>query len=136
VRDAAIARAGGATALHDPTEGGLATGLRELAVAAGLGLSVEAEAIPVYPETARLCADYGLDPLGLIASGALLAAAPPDAAPGRVTALRAEGIPAAVIGTFTPAGSGLRLRRAGRDEPLPEFAADEIARLYTTPASG
>lgn len=128
--DAAIARAGGATALHDPTEGGLATALRELATASGLGLTVEAEAIPLYPETARLCADYDLDSLGLIASGALLAAAPPEAAPGIIAALRAAGIVGAVIGTFTPASAGLWLRRAGRDEPLPEFAADEIARLF------
>lgn len=133
VRDAAIARAAGATALHDPTEGGLATGLRELAQAAGLGLEVDAAAIPTYPETAQLCADYGLDPLGLIASGALLAAAPPPAAARLVADLRAAGLSGAIIGRFTPPEAGLRLRRAGRDEALPEFPADEIARLFAAP---
>lgn len=133
VRDAAIARAGGATAFHDPTEGGVATGLRELAGAAGLGLRIEAEAIPIYPETGTLCADFGLDPLGLIASGALLAAASPAAAPQIAASLGEAGIPAAIIGQFTPAEAGLALRRGGVTWPLPEFAADEITRLFAAP---
>lgn len=134
VRDAAIARAGGATALHDPTEGGVATGLRELAGAAGLGLLVEGDALPIYPETARLCADYGLDPLGLIASGALLIAAPADAAPGIVADLDAAGIGGAIVGACTAPGEGLLIRRGDAVAPLPEFAADEIARLFAAPA--
>ncbi len=125
VRDAAIARAAGATGLHDPTEGGLATGLRELAQAAGLGLTVERAAIPSYPETARLCADYGLDPLGLIASGSLLI----------VAALAAAAITGTTIGRFTPVDEGLWLRDAGGAVPLPEFAADEIARLFAVGAA-
>lgn len=130
VRAAAIARAHGATALHDPTEGGVATGLRELAAAADLGLRVEADLLPIYPETAALCADYGLDPLGLIASGALLIVAPAAASTGLIAALAAEGIAATAIGQFTDAAAGLVLRRDGRDEPFPSFAADEIARLF------
>ena len=131
VRDAAVARASGTVhALHDPTEGGVATGLRELAIAAGLGLAVDADALPVYPETATLCADYGLDPLGLIASGSLLIAAPPGSAEPIVAGLRAAGVAAAAIGRLTPPEEGLRLRRNGRDEPLPEFAADEVTKLF------
>lgn len=130
VRDAAVARASGAVhALHDPTEGGVAMGLRELAHAAGLGLAIDGDALPVYPETAQLCADYGLDPLGLLASGALLVAAPPGDADAIATGVRAAGIAATVIGHLTPPEAGLRLRRGGRDEPLPEFAADEVTRL-------
>src|SRR5262249_37539992 len=49
-------------AMHDPTEGGLATALWEMAEAAGVGLTVEAERIPVLPEGQRLCAEFGLDP--------------------------------------------------------------------------
>ena len=130
VRDAAVARASGPVhALHDPTEGGVATGLRELAMAAGLGLVVDGDALPVYPETAQLCADYGLDPLGLLASGSLLVAAPPDGVGAIGDGLRAAGIAATIVGRFTPPEEGLHLRRAGRDEPLPEFAADEVTRL-------
>lgn len=134
VRDALVAREHAAVhALHDPTEGGVATGLRELAVAAGLGLAIDAEVLPVYPETARLCADYDLDPLGLIASGALLVVVAAAEADACLAGLRAAGLVATAIGRFTPPGSELILRRAGRDEPLPTFAADEITRLYAAP---
>ena len=133
VRDAAIARAAGAIGLHDPTEGGVATGLRELAQAAGLGLTVDATALPIYPETAQLCADYGLDPLGLIASGSLLVVAPPQAAPQIVAELAKAGIVGTIIGSFTASDEGLLLCHPTGATPLPEFAADEIARLYAAP---
>jgi hydrogenase maturation factor len=75
LRDAEIAvRNGDIHSMHDPTEGGLATGLYEVARAAHLGLIVEEECIPVYPECKTLCMHYGLDPLGLIASGSSLSA--------------------------------------------------------------
>jgi len=118
-------------AMHDPTEGGLATGLRELAIAAGVGLQVEAARIPILPETARLCADYGLDPLGLLASGALLAAlAPADVLPV-LSALHEANLDAVVIGRVVPADQGLTMVTAeGAVVPLPVFARDELARLF------
>ena len=61
-------------AMHDPTEGGLATALHELAEASGLGLLIDRDAIEILPETAAICAAAGLDPVGLLASGALLIA--------------------------------------------------------------
>src|SRR5262249_57995540 len=64
-------------AMHDPTEGGVATGLWELAQAAGVGLHISAEQLPVLPEGAILCEAFGLDPLGTIASRSLLAPVPP-----------------------------------------------------------
>ena len=106
-KDAEVARmAVPMHAMHDPTEGGLATALRELAAAAGVGLEVEQEAIPVLPACRTFCDALGLDPLGLIASGALLATvAAEDAAP-LIEALGVEGIPAWEIGRVTPAGEG------------------------------
>jgi len=133
-RDARIALQAGATVLHDPTEGGVATGLAELAAAAGLGVRIAGDALPLYPETARLCADYGLDPLGLIASGSLLAGVPPAAVPRVLADLKAAGIAATVIGEYTPPEAGLVLRRGQQEVPLPTFAADEIARLFATAA--
>ena len=62
--------------MHDPTEGGLATGLWELAQAAHVGLCIDGDAIPILPECRTLCKALGLDPLGLIASGALVLACP------------------------------------------------------------
>ncbi len=65
----AAAEAELATAMHDPTEGGVATGLWELADASGCGLEVELDEIPVAPVTAAACAAFGLDPLGTIRVG-------------------------------------------------------------------
>ncbi len=132
VRDAQLAvAAGGVHALHDPTEGGLATGLWELAQAARVGLVVDEARLPLLPECERLCRHFGLDPLGLIASGTLLIAAAADRAGAVVARLESEGITAAEIGRVVPEDEGCRLRSAdGSLRPLPEFARDEITRLF------
>lgn len=115
-------------ALHDVTEGGLATALRELALAAAAGLRIERQAIPILPECAAICATLGLDPLGLLGSGSLLVAAAPQDAPVIERALRAAGGVAASIGVIT-AGTALELVEPdGTCRPLPEFPRDELAR--------
>jgi hydrogenase expression/formation protein HypE len=129
------AASGGLHALHDPTEGGLATGLHEVAEAAGVGLRVDAGAVPVLPECAAICRALGLDPLGTLASGALLIAAPPADADRIAAALAAAGIPCARIGEVLPAGAGRTLVVDGRARPLPTFARDELARVFEAPAS-
>lgn len=131
VRDAAVATAAGAVhAMHDPTEGGLATGLWELAEAAGVGLEVDEAALPILPETQVLCAQLGLDPLGLIASGALLLAVAPADATAILAALEGAGIAAARIGRVGERERGLVLRTTVGERPLPRFERDEIARLF------
>lgn len=119
---------GGVHAMHDPTEGGLVTALHELAEAAGVGLRVRREAISVLPECGLICTALGLDPLGLLASGALLAAVDPALAPLAVERLRAAGIPAAIIGEARPAPEGRLLVDGERAGPLPVFERDELAR--------
>ena len=128
VRAAGAAASAGVTAMHDPTEGGLATGLAELATAAKAGLEVDAAAVRVLPETQAVCRALGLDPLGLLASGSLLAAASPERAEAVLAALRADGVDAAVIGRVTEASAGLRLRSADGVRELPSFPRDELAR--------
>jgi len=132
VRDARLAlTTGGAHAMHDPTEGGLVTGLREVAAAANAGLRVAADAIPVLPETRAVCDALDLDPLGLIASGALLIAADPERAPALLEAFRKAGVTAAAIGELTASGEGFRMERGGERVPLPSFDRDEIARYFS-----
>jgi hydrogenase expression/formation protein HypE len=116
-------------AMHDPTEGGVATALWELADAAGVGLVVEAERIPVLAEGAALCREFGLDPLGTIASGALLVALGPTDAGILLHALAREDIEAAFIGRVVPREAGVVLTRGGQPGPLPRFDQDEITRL-------
>jgi hydrogenase maturation factor len=116
-------------AMHDPTEGGVATALWELADAAGVGLVVEAERIPVLADGAALCREFGLDPLGTIASGALLVALGPTDAGILLHALAREDIEAAFIGRVVPHEAGVVLTRGGQPGPLPRFDQDEITRL-------
>lgn len=117
-------------AMHDPTEGGLATGLAELAAASGVGLRVERCRVPVLPETQEVCQALGLDPWGLIASGSVLAAVAPQEADHALAALRALGIAAEVIGAVTAPEAGLVLVEPdGGERPLPSFERDEVARF-------
>jgi hydrogenase maturation factor len=94
-------------AMHDPTEGGLATALYEIAAAAGAGITVDAGRVHLLPATRRLCDAAGLDPLGLLASGALLLAVAEDDAPKALSAMRAAGVEAERIGTVLPPGLGV-----------------------------
>jgi len=122
--------AGDVHAMHDPTEGGIATGLWELAVAAGVGLRVRRDAIPVLPVGQRLCDEFGLDVMGTIASGALLIAADMADAPKIVDALQDAGIVSAQVGEVVDASEGVQWLQEGRWEPIPRFDQDEIAKLF------
>jgi hydrogenase expression/formation protein HypE len=131
VREARIANQAAAVhAMHDPTEGGLATGLQELADAAGVGMRVEMDQIPVLPETALLCEKLKLAPLGLLASGALLIAAAAKDSERVIQALAAEGISASVIAKVWEREKGIKLAEKGKTTDLPAFARDEVARLF------
>jgi hydrogenase maturation factor len=132
VKDARLAlEVGGVHALHDPTEGGLATGLWELAEAAGVGLVIDEQRVPVLPECGALCGHFGLSPWGLIASGALLISSARPSSAAIVGQLHAEGIAAAEIGEVVSRERGCILRSGdGTDRPLPVFSRDEIARLF------
>ena len=77
--------------MHDPTEGGVATALHELATASGTGLLAYGERMPILPEGRTLCEAFGLEPLGAIASGALLVAVAPEGAAALEAAYEAMG---------------------------------------------
>lgn len=88
-----------ATAMHDPTEGGVFDGLVELAAASDVTVEVERAAIPVRAETERLCDALGVDPIHAFGSGALLATVPESTRAEALGALDDAGILAADIGT-------------------------------------
>ena len=119
----------GATALHDPTEGGLAAGLTELADASGVALRVESAAVAWFAPGLEVCAALGADPWGTLASGSLLAGFPAAAAERACAALAARGFTVRIIGR-AEAGAGVRLD--GR--PLVAPARDEVARVLDRPA--
>jgi hydrogenase expression/formation protein HypE len=133
-----------ATAMHDPTEGGVVAGLVELARASGVVLDVDRAAVPVREETRLLCDAVGVDPLRVLGSGALAATVPADDADRVLTALREEGIAAGEVGHVrAPAdesddgpgsdGAATESDEAGLlldDEFLTAVPRDEMYRLW------
>ena len=117
-------------AMHDPTEGGLATGIWEVAQASGVGMQIDLDAVAVKPESRAVCDAFGLDPMGTIASGALLLAVAAEDVTRLLDTLTAAGLPASQIGTATIRGGELVAVRNGRQAAFPRFAVDEIARLF------
>ena len=116
--------------MHDVTEGGLITGLREVAFASGLGLAIEEDSVPVLPLTRQVCQALELDPLGLLASGALLITLPPGDVPALLSALEKKGIDGWEIGMMLAQEEGLiSIGREGEVE-LPRFSRDELARYF------
>lgn len=129
-RDAAIAvDSVDVHAMHDPTEGGLATGLMEMATASGTGILLRESNIPKLAESDLFCDALGLDPLGLIASGSLLVAVAPEDASRLVQALGEKEISAAEIGRFMEPEEGMVLETPDGVRSLPVFGRDELARF-------
>jgi hydrogenase expression/formation protein HypE len=126
----AAARSGLVTAMHDPTEGGVATAIWEMAQAARAGVAVDLDAIAVNPLAASLCEAFGLDPLGTIASGALLATAAPASVPHLLQLWSDIGWSGRAIGQMTPTESGCIATRGGKIVSFPTFSVDEITKLW------
>ena len=98
-KDARIAAANGAAAMHDLSQGGVFGALWELAEGAGLGLTVDLKKIPIRQETVEVCEVCGVNPYEMRSGGSLLI----TAGDGErvIAALEAEGIPATLIGKLT-----------------------------------
>ena len=133
IKDAETAlKSGKVTAMHDPTEGGIAGGLRELAEASNLGMHIEQETIEVTALTRRYCKALNLNPLGLLASGTLLICVDPKDESAVIEALHVEGISSHVIGQLREHSYGVKINLLGNKKNLPNFERDEIARLLST----
>ncbi|GAA0246903.1 AIR synthase family protein [Halobacterium noricense] len=125
VEDARICREY-ATAMHDPTEGGVVTGLLEMADASGVRLDVLREDVPVRDVTRKFCETMGVDPLRIFGSGALLAAVPEETVDGVLSNLREAGISANEVGRVV-AGDGELLLD---DETISEPPRDDLYHLW------
>jgi hydrogenase maturation factor len=125
----AAAEAGGVTAMHDPTEGGLASGLWELARASNTGIVVDFEAIPIPHESLEVCSALGLDPLAAIASGALLLTVRAVKSARVLEAIASRGIRVCEIGRVVE-GADVAMRRKGKTELLVWPERDALATLF------
>ncbi len=121
---------GGVSALHDVTEGGIATALTELSQAGGRGIRIRCDALPVYPQTRRMGELLGIDPLGLIGSGSLLICCRPDRAQRLLSELKKAAIVATDIGVVTESGPGIDAMEKETSVGWPDFDVDEITRLF------
>lgn len=120
------------TAMHDVTEGGLATAIEELSAAGRHRIRVYWSQIPVLSETREICKLLGLDPLGLIGSGSLLIACRREACERLITAIHEAGIPVSRIGEVLGVGFGVEaLGQKGQCVEWPRFRADELTRVAT-----
>src|SRR5262245_4706432 len=128
VKEALLAAAHGVTAMHDPTEGGIAMGLYELATASGIGITLDLDAISILPVTQTICRFFHLNPLGLISSGTLLLAIAPHQWPVLQSLFQAEGIMAQVIGTAQQESSIIAFA-GGKPAPFTYSETGELAKV-------
>lgn len=130
-RDARTAvEAGQVTAMHDPTEGGVLAALWELAQASRKTLRIDTEQIPVPPLARRVCDVFGIDPLGAIASGALLMIVQATDAPAIRAALQRVAIACADIGSVHDGPARVERTTTEGYEPLSRPEVDEITKAY------
>ncbi|WP_266075492.1 AIR synthase family protein [Haladaptatus caseinilyticus] len=108
VEDARVCREY-ATSMHDPTEGGVVTGLLEMAEASDVRLEVSREDVPIRDVTREFCGAMNVDPLRIFGSGALLAAVPENDVSRVLSDLRDAGISADEIGQVSAGDGELRL---------------------------
>jgi hydrogenase expression/formation protein HypE len=127
-----VEAAPGTRCMRDPTRGGLATALLDMATASGVGIRLREESIPVRASVRAACELLGLDPLYMPCEGRLAAVVPEQEAKAVLAALRAHprGRDAAVIGGVVERGQGLVLETAvGGTRPLLALEGAQMPRI-------
>lgn len=126
VPEGKVAREYDVHAMHDVTEGGILGAAWEMATCAGVGLTIDEEAIPILGVTKKICNHYEIDPLKLISSGSMLIAVKDGEE--LVDQLDSICIKASIIGKVTSETS-IKLRRKGQLFPIDEPEADELYKV-------
>ncbi|MEM3458605.1 MAG: AIR synthase family protein [Candidatus Bathyarchaeia archaeon] len=120
-------KTGGVNAMHDPTEGGIAGGIHEMADASNLGFKIFEEKIPISKETLEICKFFKIDPLQLISSGALLISAKPEIATKITDRLEEQQIRASIIGEFSKnSHKRIIVKEGGKISALPRPLSDHL----------
>lgn len=119
--------------LRDPTRGGVATTVKEIALQSGVDITLDEASLPLKPGVKGVCAILGLDPLYVANEGKLLAFVAPDKADGILAAMRKHplGADAAIIGEVTGTGTGkVRMRTAvGGLRGVEMLAGEQLPRI-------
>jgi hydrogenase expression/formation protein HypE len=131
--DAILAVTLGVRAMRDPTRGGLASALNEIAAQSRVGIELREEAIPVHEGVRGACEVLGLDPLYVANEGKLVAIVPAEFAEAVVAAMRRHplGPEAAVIGTVAAHDPGMVTMRTafGTTRIVDMLAGDQLPRI-------
>jgi hydrogenase maturation factor/beta-phosphoglucomutase-like phosphatase (HAD superfamily) len=131
LEEAQIAAGSKATsAMHDVTEGGLATALEELSIAGGHRIKIDMDKIPIFGETRKICRLLAINPLGLIGSGSLLICCRDAGCETLMTDLRNAGIDVSCIGEVQEKGQGITAIEDAEPTEWPQFEVDEITQLF------
>lgn len=112
---ALLAAAPGVRTMKDPTRGGVATTLNEIAKRAGVAIAIDEERVPVHQAVRGACEILGLDPLHIANEGKLIAIVPREQANQALAALRGHacGQDAAIVGEVLEEPPGMVLLRTG-----------------------
>ncbi|GMQ78818.1 MAG: AIR synthase family protein [Anaerolineae bacterium] len=130
LEDAQIAlKAGRVTGMHDPTEGGLASALWEMAYAGNCSLFFDPNTVPIPEISVRICQALDVDPLAAISSGALLISTPAEDSSQIIEELTEAGIESACIGSFEDGEPAVWMNKDNERTLLPKPKRDEVARL-------
>jgi hydrogenase expression/formation protein HypE len=123
----------GVRCLRDPTRGGLATVLAELALSSQLGLVIDEASLPIRPEVNGACEILGIDPLYVANEGKLIAIVSPEAEDDALAALRSHplGAGAVTVAEVTPDPPGLVLLETsfGGSRVVDMLAGDPLPRI-------
>jgi thiamin-phosphate kinase len=133
VEDALTAvEAGEVHAMHDATEGGIASGLQEIAWASDVGLIAYEEKIPISKETQAICSALDVDPLKTISSGALIITADPTNAQKIVKSLEKRKIRASIVGKINDEEGIYIFRKNGARLDLSKPVKEELWKALRT----
>ena len=117
--------------MHDITEGGLATGIAEIAIASDLGALIYEDCIKILPEPAKLSEMFELNPFGTISSGSLLISINQKDSIKLVDLLRQNGIDSEIIGKIVKKNEGLKIiTKNNENQPLLFSEVDEILKIF------
>jgi hydrogenase expression/formation protein HypE len=130
---ALLAAAPGARCLKDPTRGGVAASLNEIALAAGVGIAIDESCLPVHGEVRAACEILGLDPLHIANEGKCIAIVPAGEAGAALAAMRGDplGREAAIIGEIVREPEDLVVVRTavGGTRVLDMLTGDPLPRI-------
>ncbi len=128
-----LASRGLATAMHDPTEGGLIGGLIEVALASGTSITIDRSKVIIAPETRIITEKLEIDPLKLISSGTLIATIPPSKIREAETILDSMNVEYSIIGVVEERREWiLRIRHPAGDTIYNKVPQDEITRVIAS----